>query len=62
MEKGKDTKQSAVVDREGTASLTLHLHPLVITNISDHWTRSKVQTNQTNPRVIGALVGTQQDV
>jgi len=60
MEKGKETKQSgAVVEREGAGSLTLHLHPLVIINISDHWTRTKVQTNQANPRVIGALVGTQ---
>jgi COP9 signalosome complex subunit 6 len=60
MEKGKDTKQSgAVVEREGAGALTLHLHPLVIINISDHWTRTKVQTNQANPRVIGALVGTQ---
>jgi len=28
-------------------------------NISDHWTRQKVQNNISNPRVIGALVGVQ---
>jgi len=53
-----DQKQSHLAEKE-TATLDLHLHPLVIINISDHWTRSKVQNNIENPRVIGALVGTQ---
>jgi len=39
--------------------LNVMLHPVVIINISDHWTRTKVQTKQSNPRVIGALVGIQ---
>ena len=49
----------SVVEREGTGALNLMLHPLVIINISDHWTRMKVQSKKTNPRVIGALVGIQ---
>eukprot|EP01116_Phalansterium_solitarium_P014245 TRINITY_DN31826_c0_g1_i1.p1 TRINITY_DN31826_c0_g1~~TRINITY_DN31826_c0_g1_i1.p1 ORF type:complete len:315 (-),score=41.91 TRINITY_DN31826_c0_g1_i1:112-1056(-) len=50
---------TAVVDKEGTGSLNISLHPLVIINISDHWTRTKVQNNTPNPRVIGAFVGVQ---
>jgi len=49
----------SVVEREGTGALNLMLHPLVIINISDHWTRMKVQSKKPNPRVIGALVGIQ---
>jgi len=48
-----------VVEREGTGALNVMLHPVVIINISDHWTRSKVQSKKPNPRVIGALVGIQ---
>jgi len=55
------TKQQAVVDKEGTgAALNISLHPLVILNISDHFTRQKVlATKNTTPRVIGALFGIQ---
>jgi len=49
----------SVVDREGTGTTNLKLHPLVIINISDHWTRARVQGKKSNPRVIGALVGVQ---
>jgi len=36
------------------------LHPLVILNISDHYTREKVEnTTKKNPRIIGALMGIQ---
>lgn len=34
-------------------------HPLPILNISDHWTRSKLQKNSLDPFVLGALLGTQ---
>jgi len=57
--KGPQPKSGAVVDKEGGGALNLLLHPLVIINISDHWTRTKVQHNLENPRVIGALVGIQ---
>jgi len=49
----------SVVEREGTGALNIMLHPLVIVNISDHWTRMKVQSKKPNPRVLGALVGIQ---
>jgi COP9 signalosome complex subunit 6 len=49
----------SVVVREGTGALNVMLHPVVIINISDHWTRAKVQSKKPNPRVIGALVGIQ---
>jgi len=40
--------------------LQIDLHPLVIINISDHFTRAKVESNAaTPPRVIGALLGVQ---
>jgi len=49
----------SVVDREGQAgALNIMLHPVVIINISDHWTRQKVQTKKAS-RSIGALVGIQ---
>jgi len=60
MSKGEQKLVSgSVVEREGTGALNLMLHPVVIINISDHWTRVKVQSRKPNPRVIGALVGIQ---
>jgi len=54
---------SAVIEREGGGggALQIDLHPLVIINISDHFTRAKVEAPPTNPppRVIGALLGVQ---
>jgi len=55
----KPLTSGSVVEKEGTGSLNVQLHPLVIINISDHWTRVKVQTDTKDPRVIGALLGTQ---
>eukprot|EP01097_Dermamoeba_algensis_P009955 TRINITY_DN717_c0_g1_i3.p1 TRINITY_DN717_c0_g1~~TRINITY_DN717_c0_g1_i3.p1 ORF type:complete len:115 (-),score=16.06 TRINITY_DN717_c0_g1_i3:953-1297(-) len=39
----------------------IFLHPLVIISISDHFTRTKFAINNKdpNPRVVGALIGTQ---
>lgn len=48
---------------ESQSALDVYLHPLVIINISDHYTRAKVQLtpkDKTIPRVIGALYGTQE--
>lgn len=55
------TKGGAVLEKEGGGgALEIELHPLVIINISDHFTRAKVESNATPPpRVIGALLGTQ---
>jgi len=53
------SKTSVVKEREGSGQLSLSLHPLVIINISDHWTRIKVQQHLENPRVIGAFLGLQ---
>lgn len=56
------TKSSAVLEREGGGSgaLQIDLHPLVIINISDHFTRARVENNANPaPRVIGALLGVQ---
>eukprot|EP01118_Nematostelium_gracile_P003167 TRINITY_DN135_c0_g1_i1.p1 TRINITY_DN135_c0_g1~~TRINITY_DN135_c0_g1_i1.p1 ORF type:complete len:311 (-),score=85.11 TRINITY_DN135_c0_g1_i1:84-1016(-) len=50
----------SVVERESTqGALNIMLHPVVIMNISDHWTRAKVQSKKPNPRVLGALLGIQ---
>lgn len=53
------SKNSVVKEREGSGQLSISLHPLVIINMSDHWTRTKVQQHQDNPRVIGAFLGLQ---
>ncbi|XP_022909078.1 COP9 signalosome complex subunit 6 [Onthophagus taurus] len=41
-----------------TGSVTCSLHPLVIMNVSEHWTRERAQ-NASVQRVIGALIGKQ---
>jgi len=47
------------VSDKGLVSVQVNLHPLVIMNISDHWTRTK-STNDNKPQqVYGALVGRQ---
>jgi len=51
---------STVIEKEGGgAALQIDLHPLVIINISDHFTSTKVESNKPQPRVIGALLGIQ---
>ena len=39
-------------------SVSAHLHPLVIMNISEHWTRLRAQEGSAQP-VFGALIGKQ---
>ncbi|XP_003740294.1 COP9 signalosome complex subunit 6 [Galendromus occidentalis] len=41
-------------------SVSVQLHPLVIMNISDHWTRIRAQNNGQAEQVFGALLGKQQ--
>lgn len=48
----------SVIEKKDSA-LSVVLHPLVIINISDQYTRTRVQNNIENPRVIGALLGSQ---
>lgn len=59
MSKTEKLGEGSVVEREGAGALNLMLHPVVIINISDHWTRAKIQNKKENPRVFGALVGVQ---
>ena len=42
-----------------SSGLTFKLHPLVIVNISDHYTRIKAQRSGKSSRVIGCLLGCQ---
>ncbi|KAI0786095.1 COP9 signalosome subunit 6 [Abortiporus biennis] len=42
-----------------TSGLSLALHPLPILNISEHFTRLKLQTGSSSPFVLGALLGSQ---
>jgi len=51
-------KNGSVIEKRDS-TLNLVLHPLVIINISDHWTRTRAQNHIENPRVIGALLGMQ---
>lgn len=43
----------------GGSSVSVSLHPLVVMNISDHYTRVRVQTGDNTVRVYGALLGRQ---
>ncbi|KAF9535487.1 COP9 signalosome subunit 6 [Crepidotus variabilis] len=55
-----DTDDVSVVLPSTTQSgLSLSLHPLPILNISEHLTRLKLQQNNPDPFVLGALLGTQ---
>ncbi|KAF7268401.1 COP9 signalosome subunit 6 [Rhynchophorus ferrugineus] len=42
-----------------TGSVTCSLHPLVIMNVSEHWTRARAQGDGQVPQVFGALIGKQ---
>ncbi|KAF8905435.1 COP9 signalosome subunit 6 [Gymnopilus junonius] len=50
---------SVVLPSTATSGLSLSLHPLPILNISEHWTRLRLQRNSRDPFVLGALLGTQ---
>lgn len=49
----------AVAEKQGSSALEILLHPVVILNMSDHYTRAKVSSPNPNPRVIGILLGIQ---
>ncbi|KDQ20661.1 hypothetical protein BOTBODRAFT_50728 [Botryobasidium botryosum FD-172 SS1] len=51
--------ESVVLPSTTTSSLNLSLHPLPILNISEHLTRLRLQTRNSTPLVLGALLGTQ---
>jgi len=53
------TKPTAVIEKERSSGLNVMLHPLVILNISDHFTRVKMSGASAGTKLIGALVGTQ---
>lgn len=50
---------SSVLASSSTASVTVSLHPLVIMNVSEHWTRIRAQEG-CKQQIIGALIGKQQ--
>ncbi|GFH31109.1 MPN domain-containing protein, partial [Haematococcus lacustris] len=45
--------------RESTSGLEFKLHPLVLINMSDHYTRTKVNTGNPATKVMGILLGSQ---
>lgn len=53
-----DCDRNVVTDKEALATADTVLHPLVILNVTDHFTRMRVN-NDKPQRVIGALVGVQ---
>ena len=50
--------QCVLATTSAVGSVTVSLHPLVIMNISEHWTRTKAQEGAPKP-VYGALIGVQ---
>jgi len=55
-----DEPQNNVLATNVTGSVSISLHPLVILNISEHWTRLTAQVGSSVPS-IGALIGKQKD-
>jgi len=54
----QDSEQKVMADSGVSATVSVSLHPLVIMNISEHWTRVKAQQGKAVP-VYGALIGKQ---
>lgn len=55
-----DEVQDNVLSTSVTGSVSVSLHPLVILNISEHWTRLTAQVGHSVP-TLGALIGKQKD-
>jgi len=56
---GSNSVAAEVVASPGTlGSVSVKLHPLVIMNMSEHWTRTKVQQGSPQ-KVYGAIIGKQ---
>lgn len=53
-----NTSRSQILAKNAIPSVTLSLHPLVLMNISEHWTRYRAQEGRAQP-VYGALIGKQ---
>jgi len=53
-----DEGEKVMADSGVAATVSVSLHPLVIMNISEHWTRTKAQNGRPTP-VYGALIGKQ---
>ncbi|KAG8772131.1 hypothetical protein FRC15_002955, partial [Serendipita sp. 397] len=51
--------ENVVLPSSTTSGLSVSLHPLPILNISEHFTRIRLQNNVSLPLIVGALLGTQ---
>jgi len=49
-----------IVSAGAHGSVTVAIHPLVVMNMSEHWTRCKAQNNHQAAEVFGALLGKQE--
>lgn len=54
----EESNQSVMASSGATGSISVLLHPLVVMNISEHWTRVRAQEGKAQ-QVIGALIGKQ---
>lgn len=59
MDVEENNSQVVSMSSNAAGSVTIELHPLVIMNISEHWTRIRAQLGVPK-QVIGALIGKQQ--
>lgn len=53
-----ESNKNVMANSAGVGSISLSLHPLVLMNISEHWTRVRAQEGSAQ-QVIGALIGKQ---
>lgn len=53
------TGDSVMASAGTVGSVSISLHPLVILNISEHWTRTRAQEGGKPTQVIGAIIGIQ---
>jgi COP9 signalosome complex subunit 6 len=58
MSQSTTTQNNNVSEEAGSGALNVKLHPLVIINISDHFTRAKIRNLAS--RVFGAMLGIQE--
>lgn len=61
MEMDVDQVLDNVLATNVTASVSISLHPLVILNMSEHWTRITAQVGGHSVPALGALIGKQKD-
>ncbi|XP_021944566.1 COP9 signalosome complex subunit 6 isoform X3 [Folsomia candida] len=50
-------EENVMAPSSTVGSITVSLHPLVIMNISEHWTRTRAQNDGKQEQVIGAIIG-----